>query len=59
MNCPLKVAMSKLSIVSNGTAGDYSLIQQMAPTFQVNNKRKMAKLLQSVAVNASGFAPFS
>ena len=59
MNCPLKVAMPMFFIVSNGTAGEDSLIQQMAPTFQVNNKRKMAKLLQSVAVNASGFAPFS
>jgi hypothetical protein len=27
VNWPLKVAMAKLSIVSNGTAGEYSLIQ--------------------------------
>ena len=44
VNCPLQVAMSKLSIVSNGTAGDYSLIQQMAPTFRENNKRKNGKV---------------
>ena len=59
VNCPLKVAMPMFFIVSNGTAGEYSLIQQMAPTFRENNKRKNGKVAAISRRKCSGFAPFS